>query len=153
MWEIVSMILKQKAEYSKEPKDSFILEALPDLSFIKNLPSPRLLNTHLPYRWLPNQHIENGGKIVHVLRNPKDVCVSLYHHAKISKGFGEIGDFGTFFDKVFMNPKGKAERQRETNRQTDHTCRIINFFNVKFTKDFIFSSFIVIFKAIFSNPS
>ena len=104
------MILKRKAEYSKEPKEFLFLESVPDLDVVRNLPSPRPMNTHLPYRWLPTQHIENGGKIVHVLRNPKDVCVSAYHHTKTSMELGEIGDFKTFYDEIFMNPKGERER-------------------------------------------
>jgi hypothetical protein len=73
------MLLKNKAEYTKEIKEFSFLEAIPDISTVDNISSPRALNTHAPYRWLPKQHIENGGKIVHVLRNPKDVIVSLYH--------------------------------------------------------------------------
>ena len=117
MWEIVSMLLKQKAEYSKEPKECFFLEALPDLTVVQNMPSPRPLNTHLPYRWLPIQHIQNGGKIVHVLRNPKDVCVSMYHHFKTTLSFGKLRDFGTFLDELFLNPKGKRERKGKGGRE------------------------------------
>ncbi|XP_022301726.2 sulfotransferase 1B1-like [Crassostrea virginica] len=107
VWETVSMILKRKAEYSKEPKEFLFLEGVPDLDVVRNLPSPRPMNTHLPYRWLPTQHIENGGKIVHVLRNPKDVCVSLFHHAQLGMlpGFDFFGDFKTFFETRFLNPK------------------------------------------------
>lgn len=107
VWEIVSMLLKQKAEYSKEIKELFFLEALPDLSIVDSMASPRAVNTHLPYRWLPKQHIENGGKIVHVVRNPKDVCVSLYHHTKSTEEIGEIKDFKTFYETVFLNPNVK----------------------------------------------
>lgn len=107
VWEIVCMLLKQKAEYSKEPKELFFLEAMPDLSIVDSMESPRAVNTHLPYRWLPKQHIENGGKIVHVVRNPKDVCVSMYHHMKSSEEIGEIKDFKTFYETVFMNPNAK----------------------------------------------
>ena len=54
---------------------------------------------------------------MHVLRNPKDVCVSAYHHTKTSMELGEIGDFKTFFDEIFMNPKGEREREREKERE------------------------------------
>ena len=111
------MLLKRKAEYAKEPKECFFLEALPDLTVVQNMPSPRPLNTHLPYRWLPIQHIQNGGKIVHLLRNPKDVCVSMYHHFKTTMSFGKLRDFGTFFDKLFLNPKGKRERKGKEGRE------------------------------------
>ncbi|XP_061195282.1 sulfotransferase 1E1-like [Saccostrea echinata] len=104
VWEIVCMILKKKAEYMKETKEFLFLEAIPDISVVDNLASPRPLNTHVPYRWLPRQHIENGGKIVHVLRNPKDVAVSMYHHFNNGKMFEEPVDFKTFYEKIFMGP-------------------------------------------------
>jgi hypothetical protein len=98
------MLLKSKAEYTKETKEFSFLEAIPDFSIVDNIPSPRALNTHVPYRWLPKQHIENGGKIVHVLRNPKDVTVSMYHHLKNSRELGDISDFKTFFEAQQMAP-------------------------------------------------
>jgi hypothetical protein len=42
--------------------------------------SPRVLTTHLPYRCLPKEHRENGGKVIHIIRNPKDVAVSAFYH-------------------------------------------------------------------------
>ena len=74
------MLIKGNTEYTKEIKEFFFLEAIPDLDVVHNLPSPRPLNTHLPYRWLPKQLTEKGGKIIHAIRNPKDIAVSLYHH-------------------------------------------------------------------------
>ncbi|XP_048730846.2 sulfotransferase 1E1-like isoform X1 [Ostrea edulis] len=102
VWEIICMLLKNKAEYSKEVKEFLFLEAIPDLSILDNIPSPRPLNTHLPYRWLPTQHIESGGKIVHVVRNPKDVAVSFYHHVFNTKEFGDISDFKSFYENIYM---------------------------------------------------
>jgi hypothetical protein len=101
------MLLKNKAEYTKEVKEFSFLEAIPDINIVDKFPSPRALNTHFPYRWLPKQHKENGGKIVHVLRNPKDIIVSLYHHLKNTNEFGEIPDFKTFFEAQLMGP-GKS---------------------------------------------
>ncbi|XP_055996320.1 sulfotransferase 1E1-like [Ostrea edulis] len=101
VWEIVCMLLKNKAEYSKETKEFLFLEAVPDISIVDNVSSPRPLNTHAPYRWLPKQHIENGGKIIHVLRNPKDVVVSLYHHFDNAKEFGEVPYFKTFCENMY----------------------------------------------------
>jgi hypothetical protein len=98
------MLLKNKAEYTKEAKEFFFLEAMRDISKLDNIPSPRPLNTHLPYRWLPKQHIENGGKIVHVLRNPKDVAVSFYHHARNTTEFGELLNFKLFYEDIYMGP-------------------------------------------------
>ncbi|KAL1419595.1 hypothetical protein MTO96_005090 [Rhipicephalus appendiculatus] len=59
--------------------------------------SPRPIKTHLSFDVMP-WHAE--PRYVCVLRNPKDVCVSLYHHVR---GFGryyhfEDGSFDDFFE-------------------------------------------------------
>ncbi|KAK3092402.1 hypothetical protein FSP39_002353 [Pinctada imbricata] len=76
------MLVKGDANYTKESKTFFMLEALDDLNSIENFQSPRVLNLHLPYKWFPRKHIQNGGKIVFTSRNPKDAYVSYFHHTK-----------------------------------------------------------------------
>uniref|UniRef100_A0A7N0TDK2 Sulfotransferase n=1 Tax=Kalanchoe fedtschenkoi TaxID=63787 RepID=A0A7N0TDK2_KALFE len=44
-------------------------------------PDLSLLSTHLPYSLLPKSMIESGCKFVHVMREPKDVLISLWHFA------------------------------------------------------------------------
>ena len=41
------------------------------------------------------------GKVIHIARNPKDVAVSMWHHAR-SKNFGYEGPFEHFLEKMFM---------------------------------------------------
>ena len=74
---------------------------------IDALPSPRLLKTHLIFH-----HIRpgvSGGEVkckcIYVMRNPKDVCVSFYHHAKRNVVFQFDGTFSDFF-QLFMERKG-----------------------------------------------
>jgi hypothetical protein len=45
------------------------------------LPSPRLMNTHLPYTLLPDRVTDAAGgcRVVYVCRDPKDMVVSLWH--------------------------------------------------------------------------
>ena len=76
------MLVNGKVEYRKESKRALQLIMVPDFDFFESEKSPQVLNTHLPFRWLPKKHIENGGKIVHVMRNPKDVYLSMYYHLK-----------------------------------------------------------------------
>lgn len=103
------MLLNGRAEYIKEGKESLFLEAMDDIGTIKSMDSPRVLNTNLPFRWLPQKHVESNGKIIHVIRNPKDICVSLYYHF-IGSGLFMHSDgvqfadcFGGLFSKESMN--------------------------------------------------
>ncbi|KAJ8299109.1 hypothetical protein KUTeg_023169 [Tegillarca granosa] len=64
--EIVAQIISGKAEYSERSKG----EAQP-LGELAELPSPRSLNSHLPFRMLPRKHFRLKAKTIHVIRNPK----------------------------------------------------------------------------------
>ncbi|XP_060068319.1 sulfotransferase 1B1-like [Ylistrum balloti] len=80
--EIISMMVKGRAEYANVHKIAAMLEAIPNFEVLQNVPesSVRILNSHLSLKELPSKHIKNGYKIVHVIRNPKDVAVSYYNH-------------------------------------------------------------------------
>jgi hypothetical protein len=67
------------------------------------LKSPRLLKSHLWREYFPERWPEHG-KVVHITRNPKDVCVSFYFEvqdfAKVSDGKVLLPtDFDGFVDK------------------------------------------------------
>lgn len=110
VWEIVWMLLNGRPEYVKEGKESLFMEAVEDMSVIDSLKSPRVLNTNLPFRWLPKKHVESDGKIIHVIRNPKDVCVSLYYHFKGSGLFvhSEGVQFSDCFEGLFSDKSKNA---------------------------------------------
>ncbi|XP_014227591.1 sulfotransferase 1C4-like [Trichogramma pretiosum] len=82
---------------------------LNSVEFCENLPSPRYIKCHLPFNLLPRQ-IRTGEKkpkIVYVSRNPKDVCISFYHHSKLLEGYcGNFEEFCELFlgDHVFYAP-------------------------------------------------
>ncbi|KAL3842280.1 hypothetical protein ACJMK2_020311 [Sinanodonta woodiana] len=111
IWEIVSMLRKGKAEYDPKIKETAMLELL-SKDQIEALESPRNLNTHFPLRMLPKDLLEKKRKIIHVMRNPKDVAVSLYHHFKSLKiGVGTVysGTFSEYLSLFFsleMGAKG-----------------------------------------------
>ncbi|XP_059211813.1 amine sulfotransferase-like [Centropristis striata] len=50
-------------------------------NFHRERPDPRLYRTHIPPEMLPHGVKAKGIKVVYVMRNPKDVLVSLYHFA------------------------------------------------------------------------
>ncbi|CAH2045563.1 unnamed protein product [Thlaspi arvense] len=53
----------------------------PDFDF-SELPSPRLMNTHISHLSLPESVKSSSCKIVYCCRNPKDMFVSLWHFGK-----------------------------------------------------------------------
>lgn len=99
------MLLRGATTFVKEGKGFQFLEALDDLNVVNTMTSPRTLNTHLSYRWLPRKHLENDGKIVHVVRNPKDVAVSMFLHFKGTGEFigSEILDFDDRLNTMLSN--------------------------------------------------
>ncbi|VDI62289.1 Hypothetical predicted protein, partial [Mytilus galloprovincialis] len=65
----------------------------------------RLLNTHCQFRYLPKGHIVQRGKIIHMIRNPKDTCASYYHHSRKDNIFlSFFGTWNEFFD-LWMSAK------------------------------------------------
>ena len=78
---IINIMWKLKTQdSSKRPLDT-TLEGTP-LGGLENQDYPRILPTHLKPNRLYPSHIENKGKVVLMLQNPKDVAVSLYYHLR-----------------------------------------------------------------------
>ena len=80
-------------------KDGVPLDSI--LECMENAPSPRLIYSHLPIVLLPDDLLDKC-KVIVCLRNPKDTLVSQYHFAKLTKAFGFVGDFESYFD-LFMD--------------------------------------------------
>ncbi|KAK3601961.1 hypothetical protein CHS0354_030680 [Potamilus streckersoni] len=73
------MILQGSATTIPDLKENHMIEMIP-ANHLASIPSPRVLNTHMKFSQLPRDMIEKRCKIVLILRNPKDVAVSFYHH-------------------------------------------------------------------------
>lgn len=86
--EMSGIITKAIFERLGSPKSS--------MKFAASLPSPRILKTHLSVKMLPEEVLKKNAKLIYVSRNPRDVCVSFYHHWKLFHGWQ--GSFDTFFD-------------------------------------------------------
>ena len=57
---------------------------------------PRTLLTHMPYRIMPREHLEKGGKMILMVRNPKDCAVSTFRFAQKNAHNPFEGDFEEF---------------------------------------------------------
>lgn len=73
------------------PPRPFILAEREGVDAIFAAPRPRIVCTHLPFRLTPRNE---QTKYVYVARNPKDCCVSFFHHTKAFPSY-EFAD-GTF---------------------------------------------------------
>ena len=70
------------------------VEVFPGASHAKT--PPRTLLTHLPYRLMPGEHVQKVGKIILMVRNPKDCVVSTFRFAQKSPTHPFDGDFEEF---------------------------------------------------------
>ena len=78
------MIQRGTTNYQKNTKVTAMLE-FNEQEMTSSLTSPRVLNTHFTHNLLPDGIKTKRCKIIHVMRNPKDVFVSMYFHFKIER--------------------------------------------------------------------
>lgn len=76
-------------------KSTQILELCSDPSQIDQLPSPRLIITHIALEFLPQEAL-NSSKVIYIVRNPKSTSVSYYHMQCNMNGYDYSGDFKGF---------------------------------------------------------
>ncbi|XP_063435939.1 sulfotransferase 1E1-like [Mytilus trossulus] len=78
--EMVSMLLHQTTEYNSHGElNDCNFECKTDWDLLEQLNSPRFFQTHLPLKYFPRKHVENGYRIIYLNRNPKDRAVSNFH--------------------------------------------------------------------------
>ena len=71
-----------------------------------SFPAPRVFKTHLPYDMVPKGRDEGTmPRYIYIMRNPKDVCVSKYHHYRNMPYTPEIPTWDEAFER-FMNGRG-----------------------------------------------
>ncbi|XP_029462887.1 sulfotransferase 1 family member D1-like [Rhinatrema bivittatum] len=108
MSEIVDTILnngdteksKRDAIYIRVPFLEFeVPEVLKGTEQLVDLPSPRVIKTHLPIELLPQTFWDNNCKMIYVARNAKDVAVSYYHFYQMAKVYPEPGTWEEFLQK------------------------------------------------------
>jgi len=76
----------------KGPEDWPIYDTI---EMAMQLPGRRVIKSHLPMEFLP-PNLHKQCKVIYVARNPKDACVSYFHHMRDMPGHGFVGDFADF---------------------------------------------------------
>ncbi|XP_018876161.2 sulfotransferase 1C3 [Gorilla gorilla gorilla] len=76
----------------------------PDLEFVLEMSSPRLIKTHLPSHLIPPSIWKENCKIVYMARNPKDCLVSYYHFHRMASFMPDPQNLEEFYEK-FMSGK------------------------------------------------
>ncbi|CAB1433703.1 unnamed protein product [Pleuronectes platessa] len=76
----------------------------PGLDIIQELTSPRLIKSHLPYRFLPTAMQHGEAKVIYMARNPKDLVVSYYQFHRSLRTMSYRGTFQEFCRR-FMDDK------------------------------------------------
>lgn len=109
--EIVELLLNQKAELTETTIAGFMLEFC-NLSLLQDTTckTTRVLHTHLPYRFLSTSKLIGQCKIIVIVRNPKDTCVSYHNHSKKDIFINYDISWNEFFEK-WMTEEGKYHFQ------------------------------------------
>jgi len=105
LWEILSLMSAQQPEVSGDYKRLGMLEMVPEETH-DALPSPRILNTHLNYKFIAKEARSKKVKTILLCRNPKDTVVSFYHH---TAGISLYQYDGRFENYLAMFMRGEVD--------------------------------------------
>lgn len=101
------MLLTGSTEYYNGNKMMAMLEFV-DQEHFNSMSSPRCLSHHFRFDDIPPDVFRKGSKMVYLLRNPKDVCVSHYHHHKGLVGVYEYnGNWPDYFE-MWLDGRGTS---------------------------------------------
>lgn len=98
--EYIDTIAKTEENFDREKFSeliSFMAKPVTPLLAAAPLTAKRFIKTHLPMSLLPPKILETA-KVVYVARDPRDVAVSCYHHAKLFKMSGCKTGFKEFWN-------------------------------------------------------
>ena len=107
MQQVVCMLCGEDADVDIQMRAPYIEAALATCAFtlaaLRNLPSPRIFKTHAASPDLPVSGCVHGAppsdaKVVVVVRDPRDVMVSLYYHSRSIKGISWQGTWDEWFE-------------------------------------------------------
>uniref|UniRef100_A0A2P2I9U3 Sulfotransferase 1A1-like n=1 Tax=Hirondellea gigas TaxID=1518452 RepID=A0A2P2I9U3_9CRUS len=89
------------------------------------IPRPRTLRTHMPFPLLSATLLDKG-KVVYVIRDPRDVCLSYFHHCRLWTYHDFQGTLDQFIDAfiggtaVLFGPYWQHVREAWSRRHHPH---------------------------------
>uniref|UniRef100_A0A8C4XGP7 Sulfotransferase n=1 Tax=Erpetoichthys calabaricus TaxID=27687 RepID=A0A8C4XGP7_ERPCA len=86
---------------------SFCFGVSSGVDLLKDMPSPRLVKTHLPFQLVPQSFWDKGCKVIYVARNAKDILVSYFFFHKITPILPHAGTWDDFFES-FLSGNGEC---------------------------------------------
>lgn len=110
-YDFINMLLKGNFALDKIGKAAFFLEfllpAANGMEPFDRLASPRVIYTHYHADALPREMFAKKRKIVRLIRNPKDVAVSAYHHRNVIGKFRPL-TWDLFIEELMDAIEGKV---------------------------------------------
>ncbi|CAH0382967.1 unnamed protein product [Bemisia tabaci] len=104
----------------------------PGYEYCADLPSPRVIKTHMPFTLLSPSLLETS-KVIYVARNPKDVFISYYHHNKLVNilyhGYrGDMQSYWKFFKEELVCFSPYWEHLRQAWARRNHPNMLFLFY-------------------------
>jgi len=104
------------------PDDMVAMGIEDTINKVDNMPSPRVIKTHLSIDMLPKEILTKKAKVIYVCRNPRDVVVSYFNFLKLDGFYGSLDVFFNAFigDVLSYSPfvkhvRGYWEMRGESN--------------------------------------
>lgn len=131
IYEIVELLLNQKAELTETTLVGLMLECC-NLSLLQDITckTTRVLHTHLPHRFLSSSKLIGQSKVIVIVRNPKDTCVSYHNHCKKDIFINYDISWNEFFEK-WMTEESKYHFRNFRKRYLEVTT-ILNVWNTRY---------------------
>ncbi|CAL1543904.1 unnamed protein product [Lymnaea stagnalis] len=101
VWEILRLLQSGSTHLDVIDKEDYMME-FNTIQHLEALPSPRILNNHMPWDGQPRDLIEKRVKTVFFYRNPKDVAVSFFNHHRKFKDYDYKGNFNNYINRLIQ---------------------------------------------------
>ena len=100
-------------------------DSLLETTDLRELADPRLIKSHLHYHRLPESVLTSGAKTLYVSRDPRDVCVSMYHFSRMFKLHQYGGTFAQFRDSFVRGETLRGPYRKHVQGYQEHSDTVL----------------------------